>query len=82
MTNYWLDLAFRRRTLAELELQAKGYNARLSQVAAERAWGSAWKKAEPISETIRAQAFYDLLQEELRSSEDWCRQMESALQEA
>lgn len=55
----------------ELELQAKGYPVALVEISISRAQGAAQQKAAVISQSIRNQAYYDLLKAELAKAENW-----------
>lgn len=57
------------------ELRTKGYPQSMVAAAVERAFGTALKRVQPIDESIRSQAFYDILITELHQCEAWCKQL-------
>lgn len=65
--------------LAEIELEAKGYPARLARVALQRAWGTAERRAADVSPSIQEQAFLDILTAEIGRAEAWAQKMLDAL---
>jgi len=56
-----------------LDLEGRGYPPMVVEAAVARARGMAYYKTKPLSESIKAQGFYDVLVVELYKAEDWLK---------
>lgn len=66
-------------TMTQLQLEHAGYPPGLVQHAIDRARGMAEYKARPIRETIRGQAYLDILVDELAGAEKWMGHIQQLL---
>ncbi len=57
----------------QLELESRGYPPMVVEAAIARARGMAYYRTKPLSDSIRAQGFYDVLTHELYKAEDWIK---------
>jgi hypothetical protein len=75
----FLDRALSVAAVRELELEAKGFPPQLVRAAISRATGAARRKAEPLSPSIREQAYYEFLVDELKHVEDWITRLQNSV---
>ncbi len=75
----FLDRALSVAVVRELELEAKGYPHQLVSAAISRATGAARKKAQPLSPSIREQAYYEFLVDELKHVEEWIGRLQNSV---
>ena len=77
----YIAMATQLITTTQIGLEAKGYPPGLTGWAIDRAVGTALKKVEHISPTIRNQAYYDILGHELAGAEPWILKMQALANE-
>jgi hypothetical protein len=67
----YLQIAANLIAQEQIRLELSGHHPPLVSAALKRARRSAQKKAEPLSSSIRDQAFFELLTREIQDVESW-----------